>query len=211
MCSHHRCARKNFSEISRGAADAKSYPRSKSEYRVTKDRNSRAIAGLSMGGSESLLDRTERSRQVCLDRSLQRRWHAGTSLKKIFPALDAKANEQIQVLWIACGTEDRLITVEPQSARMAEDERRAAHRHRDARDAYVDGLAEESVGVCAAAVPVGKFQRGGHARETSYGTLTLSRFPGGHIIHGGGALQFVPRKLAAFQRALQRFEKHNRK
>ena len=30
-------------------------PKVESEYRITKDRNSRAIAGLSMGGSESLL------------------------------------------------------------------------------------------------------------------------------------------------------------
>jgi len=27
-----------------------------------------------------------------------------------FPSLDAKANQQIRLLWIACGTEDALIT-----------------------------------------------------------------------------------------------------
>ena len=31
--------------------------------------------------------------------------------QKDFPALDAKANEQLHLLWIACGTEDNLITV----------------------------------------------------------------------------------------------------
>jgi enterochelin esterase family protein len=30
--------------------------------------------------------------------------------EKDFPGLDAKANQQIHLLWIACGTEDRLIT-----------------------------------------------------------------------------------------------------
>jgi hypothetical protein len=34
-----------------------------------------------------------------------------TTLKKDFPALDARANQQLHLLWIACGTEDRLITV----------------------------------------------------------------------------------------------------
>ena len=41
-------------------------------YRVSKDRNSRAIAGLSMGGAESLLRRPQRHRPFCLDRFLQR-------------------------------------------------------------------------------------------------------------------------------------------
>jgi len=31
--------------------------------------------------------------------------------QKDFPALDAKANQQVRLLWIACGTEDRLIKV----------------------------------------------------------------------------------------------------
>jgi enterochelin esterase family protein len=30
---------------------------------------------------------------------------------KEFPSLDAKSNQQIKLLWIACGTEDRLIGV----------------------------------------------------------------------------------------------------
>ena len=31
--------------------------------------------------------------------------------QKDFPSLDAKVNQQLRLLWIACGTEDRLITV----------------------------------------------------------------------------------------------------
>jgi enterochelin esterase-like enzyme len=31
--------------------------------------------------------------------------------QKDFPALDAKANQQLHLLWIACSTEDRLIKV----------------------------------------------------------------------------------------------------
>ncbi len=85
-------------------------PRVESEYRVTKDRNARAIAGLSMGGSESLLTGLNN-----LDKFA---WIGAFSsgsipedFSKDFPALDAKANRQLHLLWIACGTEDRLITV----------------------------------------------------------------------------------------------------
>jgi enterochelin esterase-like enzyme len=85
-------------------------PRVEGEYRVTKDRNARAIAGLSMGGSESLLTGLNN-----LDKFA---WVGAFSsggipddFQKDFPALDAKANQQLHLLWIACGTEDRLITV----------------------------------------------------------------------------------------------------
>ena len=84
-------------------------PKVESEYRVTTDRNSRAIAGLSMGGSESL-----RTGLNGLDKFA---WIGAFSaggmpddFDKVFPGLGAKANEQIRLLWIACGTEDRLIT-----------------------------------------------------------------------------------------------------
>ena len=85
-------------------------PRVEGEYRITKDRNARAIAGLSMGGSESLLTGLNN-----LDKFA---WIGAFSsggipedFQKDFPALDAKANQQIHLLWIACGTEDHLITV----------------------------------------------------------------------------------------------------
>ena len=85
-------------------------PQVESEYRVTKDRNARAIAGLSMGGSESLL--------TGLNNLDKFSWVGAFSsggipedFQKDFPVLDAKANQQLHLLWIACGTEDRLITV----------------------------------------------------------------------------------------------------
>jgi enterochelin esterase family protein len=34
---------------------------------------------------------------------------AGSDVSKAFPAVDAKINSQLQLLWIACGTEDQLI------------------------------------------------------------------------------------------------------
>jgi enterochelin esterase-like enzyme len=83
-------------------------PRVESEYRVKKDREARAIAGLSMGGSESLL--------TGLNHLDKFSWIGAFSsggipedFQKDFPSLDAQANGQIHLLWIACGTEDRLI------------------------------------------------------------------------------------------------------
>jgi len=85
-------------------------PRVESEYRVDKNRTSRAIAGLSMGGSESLLTGLN-----TLDKFA---WIGAFSsggftpeFDKEFPSLDAKSNQQIKLLWIACGTEDRLIDI----------------------------------------------------------------------------------------------------
>jgi len=85
-------------------------PQVENEYRITKDRNARAIAGLSMGGSESLL--------TGLNNLDKFSWVGAFSsggipedFQKDFPALDAKANQQLHLFWIACGTEDRLITI----------------------------------------------------------------------------------------------------
>lgn len=84
-------------------------PKVESEYHVTKGRDSRAIAGLSMGGAESL--------RIGLNGLDKFAWIGAFSaggvpddFEKDFPGLDAKANQQIHLLWIACGTEDRLIT-----------------------------------------------------------------------------------------------------
>jgi enterochelin esterase-like enzyme len=85
-------------------------PQVETEYRVAKDRNSRAIAGLSMGGSESLL--------TGLNNLDKFSWIGAFSsggipddFDKDFPSLDARANQQLHLLWIACGTEDRLFAI----------------------------------------------------------------------------------------------------
>ena len=83
-------------------------PKVESAYLVKKDRNSRAIAGLSMGGSESLLTGLN-----TLDKFS---WIGAFSsggitpeFDKEFPSLDSKANQQLHLLWIACGSDDHLI------------------------------------------------------------------------------------------------------
>jgi len=85
-------------------------PQVESAYLVKKERDSRAIAGLSMGGSESLLTGLN-----TLDKFA---WIGAFSsggirseFEKEFPSLDAKSNQQIRLLWIACGTDDHLIDI----------------------------------------------------------------------------------------------------
>jgi enterochelin esterase family protein len=78
------------------------------DYRVATDRSSRAIAGLSMGGAESLatgLNALDRFAWVGAFSS----GGLGNDFNAAFPALDQTANAQLRLLWIACGTEDNLI------------------------------------------------------------------------------------------------------
>lgn len=106
--SHPEVRQQNLSKFSE-ALLTEVMPRIESEYRVSKDRTSRAIAGLSMGGSESLLTGLNNLDKFAWVGSFS----AGglpDSLEKDFPELDAKANQRLKLLWIACGTEDRLIT-----------------------------------------------------------------------------------------------------
>ena len=85
-------------------------PRVESEYAVSKDRTARAVAGLSMGGAESLLTGLN-----AIDKFA---WIGAFSAGGIpedfaqdFPGLDANASQRLRLLWIACGTEDGLIKV----------------------------------------------------------------------------------------------------
>ena len=77
-------------------------------YRAATDAAARAIAGLSMGGAESLY--------VGLNAPDRFAWIGAFSsgglsddLNAAFPSLDQKAIAKLRLLWIACGTEDRLI------------------------------------------------------------------------------------------------------
>jgi enterochelin esterase-like enzyme len=83
-------------------------PRVESEYHVSKSRNDHAIAGLSMGGLESLT--------VGLTHSDQFAWVAGFSSAAAPLDRDARLAAvrgnaaDLKLLWIACGTDDALIT-----------------------------------------------------------------------------------------------------
>jgi enterochelin esterase-like enzyme len=105
--SHTDLRDRNFAKFSDALLN-EVLPQAEASYLVVKDRKSRAIAGLSMGGSESLLTGLN-----ALDRFA---WVGAFSsggipddFDKDFPSLDSKANQQLRLLWVACGTDDRLI------------------------------------------------------------------------------------------------------
>lgn len=83
-------------------------PRVEKEYRISTKRTDHAIAGLSMGGSESLLTGLNNLDKFAWIGAFSS-GGLSESFDKDFPNLDAKANSQIKLLWIACGTEDHLI------------------------------------------------------------------------------------------------------
>lgn len=83
-------------------------PEVEKSYRASKNSKDRAIAGLSMGGAESLfvgLNATERFSWIGAFSS----GGMGNDLEKSFAGLNAKANDRLRLLWIACGVDDRLI------------------------------------------------------------------------------------------------------
>jgi enterochelin esterase-like enzyme len=84
-------------------------PRVEAEYLVVNDRSSRAIAGLSMGGSESLLTGLNTLDKFAWIGAFSSGGLSFEDFDKEFPALDAKSAEQLRLLWTACGTDDRLI------------------------------------------------------------------------------------------------------
>jgi enterochelin esterase-like enzyme len=84
-------------------------PQVEKAYRTLPTAKARAIAGLSMGGAESLL--------VGLNARDRFAWVGafssgglGTNFASQFPALDEKANSQLRLLWLGCGEQDGLLS-----------------------------------------------------------------------------------------------------
>jgi enterochelin esterase-like enzyme len=104
---HPDLVQKNFDNF-RQMLVTELMPRVEKEYRISTDRKDRAIAGLSMGGSETLLTGLNN-----LDKFAYLGAFSSGGLPedfdKDFPNLDAESNSQIKLLMIACGTEDHLI------------------------------------------------------------------------------------------------------
>ncbi len=83
-------------------------PQVEKSYRVLKNRSSRAIAGLSMGGTESLvtgLNHLDRFAWVGAFSS----GGLNTNYVAQFPQLEKQANAKLRLLWIACGKDDGLL------------------------------------------------------------------------------------------------------
>ena len=115
-------------------------PQVEKEYRVSKDRNQRAVAGLSMGGAEALftgLNHLDKFAYVASFSGAFVMWPRGASaappaapapggggrgpqalddsvFERNFPNASSKINSQLKLLWIGCGTEDGLNNVNRQ-------------------------------------------------------------------------------------------------
>src|SRR5262249_33134345 len=89
-------------------------PQVEASYRVKKDRESRAIAGLSMGGAESLLTGLNHLERFAWVGAFSSGGLEIEDFSQEFPGLDEKANQKLRLLWIACGTEDGLISLNRQ-------------------------------------------------------------------------------------------------
>ncbi len=83
-------------------------PQVEKTYRAVRDRDSRAIAGLSMGGGESL--------NAGLNSLDKFAWIGafsaagfGVDFDTRFPGLTSNSTSGLSLLWIACGTDDRLL------------------------------------------------------------------------------------------------------
>jgi enterochelin esterase family protein len=83
-------------------------PQVEKAYKTIPNREARAIAGLSMGGTESLtvgLNNFDRFAWIGAFSS----GGLNTNYPAQFPTLDATASHQLRLLWIACGKDDRLL------------------------------------------------------------------------------------------------------
>lgn len=82
-------------------------PQVEKDYHVKAGRNHTAIAGLSMGGGESLF--------VGLNNLDRFAWvgsfsgAVGPNFAQLYPSLDKGANSKLRLLWIACGKQDPLV------------------------------------------------------------------------------------------------------
>ena len=87
-------------------------PQVQSMYRASNKREDRAIAGLSMGGAESLLTGLNHIDTFAWVGSFS----AGgldPDFAQDFPSLNAANAARLRLLWVACGTDDRYISTIP--------------------------------------------------------------------------------------------------
>lgn len=101
---------RDSNEKFREALLAEVIPQVEKAYRVSTNRNARAIAGLSMGGTQSLLTGFN-----ALDRFA---WIGAFSsggldadFDRAYPAVDETVNSRLRLLWISCGRQDGLMGV----------------------------------------------------------------------------------------------------
>jgi enterochelin esterase family protein len=111
-------------------------PLVESTYPVSAKREDRAIAGLSMGGAESLLTGLNNIDKFAYVGA----YSAGTvgpDYNANFPGLDSTHAAKLHTLWIACGTDDHLID---ENRKVTE---HRFHGHLNSRRPHLDGVAPQ--------------------------------------------------------------------
>ncbi len=104
---HPEVREENFDKF-RKALITEVMPQVETAYPVSGKREDRAIAGLSMGGAESLLTGLNNIDKFAYVGAFSS-GGLPDGYSTSFPALDAKQAKQLKTLWIACGTSDGLI------------------------------------------------------------------------------------------------------
>ena len=125
------------------------------DYQVSTKQTDRAIAGLSMGGAESLY--------VGLNNPDKFAWIGAFSSGGLtddfaaqFPAVTSKINSANQAALDRVRHRRPSDRVQSQSDCLAQNERRQADPNRDARRTHLDGLAPQSDRVLVAVVPLAR-------------------------------------------------------
>ena len=83
-------------------------PQVEKTYRIAKSRAAHAIAGLSMGGTESLVTGLNHPDKFAWVGAFSS-GGLNTNYVAQFPALNATVNDRVRLLWIACGRDDKLV------------------------------------------------------------------------------------------------------
>ncbi len=101
----------NFTKFGQ-ALEQEVMPMVRQQYPLSDKREDRAIAGLSMGGAETLLVGLNHTDQFAWIGSFSAGGIGSEHFEPLFPAITqqtgAKVQSQLKLLWIACGTEDGL-------------------------------------------------------------------------------------------------------
>ncbi|HEY3593613.1 MAG TPA: alpha/beta hydrolase-fold protein, partial [Polyangiaceae bacterium] len=84
-------------------------PRVEKTYRIAKERELQAIAGLSMGGAEALLTGLNHLDRFAWIGAFSTGGLGPETFETKFPALNAKSAAKLRLLWTACGADDGLI------------------------------------------------------------------------------------------------------
>ncbi len=102
----HALVKRNFDQFTQILL-AEVQPQVEKLYPISSDRKDHAIAGLSMGGGESLLVGLNHLDDFAYVGAFSSAVGV-VDFEQSFPQASAKMNDKLKLLWIACGTEDHL-------------------------------------------------------------------------------------------------------